>query len=94
MPLNPKALADLIEAQIKLIPIGVFPVSTQLTSTPAPDGTASVAAVPTPAPVFMDPAIAKVIATAVATAVCTHLLSASLIIGPGNMGAPVVSKLT
>lgn len=91
MPLDPAALAALIEAQFKTVPLGVMPVSTTITPTPQPDGKLSVLAVPVPGPVFVDPMLAHAIAAAVATAVVVHLTTAATVVGVGP-GFPATIK--
>lgn len=86
MPLNPSTLASLIEAQMSSIPIAVLPASTVITPIPKPDGTLEVQVVPAPAPVFIDPSLAKAIAQSVAKAVVAHLLAEAVVTGGGTLG--------
>lgn len=86
MPLNPAALAQMIEAKFRTIPIGQFPTSTQISATPQEDGTVDPQSEVTTQDVFMDPKVAKVIAQAVAESVVTHILTAAVVIGGGTLG--------
>lgn len=82
MPIAAPALSAIIKAKLLAVPIGNGPISTAIKSTPAPDGTATVSAVPAPGPIFMDKTLAQVIADAVAEGVVTHLLTAAIVVNP------------
>ena len=86
MPLVAPALQSMIEAKLKSIPIGNFPLKTEISMAPQEDGTVDPQASVTSGNVFMDPGTAKIIAQAVAESVVTYLLSAAVITGGGTLG--------
>jgi hypothetical protein len=91
MPLDPKALEDMIVAQLAAIPIGVYPASAAVASTPGPDGSVTTVVTPAPAPTFVEPGIAKAIAGAVAKSVVAHILSNALV---GPLAPTGTTKIT
>jgi hypothetical protein len=88
MPLtgSQAALQSMIEAKLKSLPIGNFPVKTTISMSPQEDGTVDPQSDVQSQDVFLDSATAKVIAQAVAEAVVTHLLSVAVITGGGTLG--------
>jgi hypothetical protein len=76
----------MIEAKLKSIPIGTFPVKTSISMAPQDDGTVDPQAEVTSGEVFMDAGTAKVIAQAVAESVVQHLLTCAVVTGGGTLG--------
>jgi hypothetical protein len=81
MPLVASALQAMIESKLKSIPIGNFPVKTDISMSPQEDGTLDPQANVTSGNVFMDAGTAKVIAQAVAESVVAYLLSTAVVTG-------------